>query len=96
LETGFICFAYNNNKLQSLNISSSTSFALELALTLELEFLWDQLEPGTWLCVSLVSLEENIELELTLELQQLWMDGKENTYFQKFLLLSYLLLLVTC
>jgi hypothetical protein len=35
--------AYNHNKLQSLRISSSTNFALELALMIELEFLCDQL-----------------------------------------------------
>jgi hypothetical protein len=34
---GCICFTYNHNKLQSRTMSSSTSFAIELAL--ELEFL---------------------------------------------------------
>jgi hypothetical protein len=41
LEIGFICLAYNHNKLHLLKIFSSTDFAFELALALE--FLWDQL-----------------------------------------------------
>jgi hypothetical protein len=38
LETEFISFTYNHNKLQLLKITSLTGFALALAL----EFLWDQ------------------------------------------------------
>jgi hypothetical protein len=41
LVTGFICFTSSHNKIQSLKISSSTRFAIELALLLEHEFLLD-------------------------------------------------------
>jgi hypothetical protein len=44
LVTGFICFTSSRKKLQSLKV---TSAALNFALTLELEFLWDQLSQPT-------------------------------------------------
>jgi hypothetical protein len=39
----------------SLKITSSTNFAIELALALELVFVRDQLGPGTRLCCGSVS-----------------------------------------
>jgi hypothetical protein len=43
---GFISLAYNHNKFQCLKISSSSSYVLEFAVTLELvlefEFLWER------------------------------------------------------
>jgi hypothetical protein len=43
LGSGFICFVYNHIKSQFLKISPLRNFTLEVALALELIFLWDEL-----------------------------------------------------
>jgi hypothetical protein len=67
LETGFIYFGYNQNKLQLIKMSSSRRFAPEFSLTLELVSLgtnWD-LELDSDISLRLIHLlERNLELEL--------------------------------